>query len=225
MVIVLRIGGSIVASPTNPRLIGKYAELLQDLGTKGHKVIVVVGGGALARQFIRVGGELGLTEDAQDWLAIEVSRLYALLFTLKLDADGRENISTSIDEALKTLKKRNIVVLGGLKPGMTTDTVAALIAQKIKAQLLVKATDQEGIYTKDPKKYPDAKKLDKITFKDLAQFLTQNRHKAGIHQILDPIAVKILQEAKIKTIIVNGFNPENIQRAIEGEEIGTTITE
>ncbi|MCK4633925.1 UMP kinase, partial [Candidatus Bathyarchaeota archaeon] len=160
MVIVLRIGGSIVASPTNPRLIGKYVELLQDLGTKGHKVIVVVGGGALARQFIRVGGELGLTEDAQDWLAIEVSRLYALLFTLKLDADGRENISTSIDEALKTLKKRNIVVLGGLKPGMTTDTVAALIAQKIKAQLLVKATDQEGIYTKDPKKYPDAKKLD-----------------------------------------------------------------
>ncbi|MCK4933820.1 UMP kinase, partial [Candidatus Bathyarchaeota archaeon] len=114
---------------------------------------------------------------------------------------------------------------GGLKPGMTTDTVAALVAQKVGAQLLVKATDQEGIYTKDPRKHRDAKKLDTITFKDLALLLSQNRHKAGIHQILDPIAIRILQEAKIKTVIVDGFNPENIQLAIEGAEIGTTITE
>ena len=225
MVIVLRIGGSIIASPINPELIRKYAELLEDLGKKGQKVIAVVGGGTLAREFIRVGKQLGLTEEAQDWLAIEVSHLYALLFNLKLNENGIEYASMSMDELLKALKRRNIVVLGGLKPGMTTDTVAALVAQKVGAKLLVKATDQEGIYTKDPKKHRDAKKLDSITFKNLSLLLNHDRHKAGIHQILDPIAIRILQEAKIKTVIVDGFNPENIQLAIEGAEIGTTITE
>ena len=225
MVVVLRIGGSIIASPINPELIRKYAELLEDLGKKGQKVIAVVGGGTLAREFIRVGKQLGLTEEAQDWLAIEVSHLYALLFNLKLNENGIEYASMSMDEVLKALKRRNIVVLGGLKPGMTTDTVAALVAQKVGAQLLVKATDQEGIYTKDPRKHRDAKKLDTITFKDLALLLKQNRHKAGIHQILDPIAIRILQVTKIKTVIVDGFNPENIQRAINGEKIGTTIAD
>ncbi len=225
MVIVLRIGGSIIASPINPELIRKYAELLEDLGKKGQKVIAVVGGGTLAREFIKVGKQLGLTEEAQDWLAIEVSHLYTLLFNLKLNENGIEYASMSMDEVLKALKRRNIVVLGGLKPGMTTDTVAALVAQKVGAQLLVKATDQEGIYTKDPRKHRDAKKQDTIIYKDLALLPSQNRHKAGIHQILDPIAIRILQETKTKTVIVDGFNPENIQRAINGEKIGTTIAD
>ncbi|MFP3985443.1 MAG: hypothetical protein ACLFU9_05700, partial [Candidatus Bathyarchaeia archaeon] len=137
--------------------------------------------------------------------------------------EGAEKVPVSIAEAVKASKKGKIVVMGGLEPGMTTDTVAAYIVQKAKAQLLVKATDQEGIYTKDPKKYEDAEKLDKITFRDLTQLLTQNRHKAGIHQILDPVAVKILQKINAKTIVVNGYNPQNIQKAIEGQEIGTII--
>ncbi|MFQ6068356.1 MAG: UMP kinase [Candidatus Bathyarchaeia archaeon] len=225
MLIVLRIGGSIIASPTNPKLINQYIKLLKKLKKNDYQIITIVGGGALAREFIKVGSQLNLSEEAQDWLAIHISRLYALLFALKLGKNGTRNIPTSISKAVRALKKGKIVVMGGLKPGMTTDTVAAYIAQKTKAQLLVKATDQDGIYNKDPRKYEDAEKLDKITFNDLTWLLEQDRHKAGIHQILDPVAVKILQKTNIRTIIVNGYSPRNIQHAIEGKKVGTTITE
>ena len=59
------------------------------------------------------------------------------------------------------------VVMGGLKPGITTDAVAALVAERLNADLLVKGTDQEGVYDKDPRKHTDAVKLDHLTFEDL----------------------------------------------------------
>ena len=69
------------------------------------------------------------------------------------------------------------------------------------------------------------KKIAKIDYRDLMQLFEKSRHEAGIHQILDPVAIKILQKTNIKTIIVNGYNPQNIQHAIEGKKIGTIIME
>ncbi len=136
---------------------------------------------------------------------------------------GLGSIPTSIDEAVQRLKSGKIVVMGGLKPGMTTDAVAAMMADRMGAELLVKATDQNGIYSKDPRKYPDTEKIDALSFDDLFQLFEENRHKAGIHQILDPEAVRILQKRRTKTVVVNGFKPENILLAAEGEKVGTVI--
>jgi uridylate kinase len=80
MRIVLRIGGSVIASPINPDLIVQYVALLKDLRAKGHEVAVVVGGGTLAREFIGIAKQLMLEEEAQDKIAISVSRLFAQLF-------------------------------------------------------------------------------------------------------------------------------------------------
>jgi len=113
--------------------------------------------------------------------------------------------------------------MGGLEPGMTTDTVAALITEKAKADLLVKATDQNGVYDKDPRKHADAVKLDHLRLEDLAQVLADNKHKAGIHQILDPEAIKILRRERVRVIVVNGFKPENVTAAIYGKRAGTVI--
>jgi len=162
-------------------------------------------------------------EEEQDEVAISVSRLFAQLLALKMGGLDWKDVPASIDDAVRRLEKDGIVVMGGLKPGMTTDTVAALTASRIKADLIVKATDQEGIYTKDPRKHPDAEKIDELSFDRLFQLLEEPRHKAGIHQILDPEAARILREERIKTIVLNGFKPESILAAIRGEEIGTRI--
>jgi len=114
-------------------------------------------------------------------------------------------------------------VMGGLKPGMTTDAVAALAASEIDADLIVKATDQDGVYTKDPDKYADAEKIDEMSFEDLRRLLERDRHIAGIHHIIDPEAARILREKRIRTLIVNGFNPENVVAALKGERVGTII--
>jgi len=87
---------------------------------------------------------------------------------------------------------------------------------------LIKATDQEGVYTEDPKIYPEAKKLDFLTFDELSN-MSKEKHKPGMHSILDPRAVRILRDSSIKAIILNGYKPEGIGLAIKGERIGTFI--
>jgi uridylate kinase len=223
MRIVIRIGGSVVASPINPRLISKYTSLLKSLRAEGHEVAVVVGGGALAREFIGIAKDLGLDETAQDDIAISVSKLFAQLFGKKLGDLGCEAVPMTIGELVKCLRRGRIAVMGGLKPGMTTDTVAAFVARKIKADLLIKGTDQDGVYNKDPRKHADAIKLSHLSFKDLSSVLAENKHKAGIHQIIDPEAVKILRRGRIKVVVVNGFKPDNIMMVVKGKAVGTLI--
>ena len=223
MRVVLRIGGSVVASPINTELIGKYAELLCTLKKQGHEVAAVVGGGKLAREFIGIAKNLGLDVQAQDEIAISVSRLFAQLFLKKLDDAGCGKVAVTLDEAAECLQKGKIMVMGGLKPGITTDAVAALVAERVKADLLVKGTDQNGVYDKDPRKHKDAMKLDHLFLDDLCKILELDKHEAGMHQIIDPVAIEVLKRKRMKLIVVNGFNPENILAAVNGENVGTTI--
>jgi len=223
MRIVLRIGGSVIASPINVDLIQQYVTLLKDLKAQGHEVAAVVGGGVLAREFITIAKSLGLNEKAQDEVAISVSRIFAQLLLEKLKEVGCVAVSLTVDDAAKCLQKGKIAVMGGLKPGMTTDTVAALLAEKVNADLLVKATNQEGVYNKDPKKHADAVKLDHISFKALSDVFAEDKHKAGIRQIIDPEAVKMLERKRVKMIVVNGFKPENVIAAVKGKRLGTLI--
>jgi len=223
MRVVVRVGGSVVASPLNAPLIGKYVDLLKDLRKQGHEVVAVIGGGSLARQFIRVAADLGLEEARRDWAAIHVSRLLSQLFVLCLGEAGCGSVPVSLDEAEACLKRGKVVVVGGLRPGMTTDAVAALIGERVKADLLVKGSNVDGIFTKDPKKYPDAEKLDALKFEDLTRLLEADQHKAGINQIIDPEAVKILRKSRLKTVVVNGYVVENVLAAVNGKQVGTLI--
>ena len=84
MRIVVRIGGSVVASPINTELMSKYADVIKKIKQQGHEVVVVLGGGALARQFIGLARDLGLDMVAQDEVAISCSRLFAQLFLKKI---------------------------------------------------------------------------------------------------------------------------------------------
>ena len=212
-----------MASPFNPTLLSSYADLLVRLKREGHLVAVVVGGGSLAREMIKIAREMGLSESEQDEIAISVSRLVAQLLAMKLGEVGAGKVPLSIEEAESLVKEGKIVVMGGLKPGMTTDAVAAMLAERIDADLLLKATDQEGIYDKDPRKHSNAKKLDALSFDDLARFFEKGKHEAGIHQILDPEAVRILRKKRTRTIVLNGFNPDNVFLAVKGEKMGTQI--
>jgi len=223
MRIVVRIGGSVVANPINTALMGKYADIIKTIQRQGNEVVVVVGGGALARQFIGIAKELNLDMTAQDEIAISCSRLFAQLFLKKLGEAACGKVAITLDDAAQCLSEGKIVVMGGLKPGITTDTVAALVAERVNAELMVKGSDQDGVYDKDPRKYPDAVKLDKMSIGDLAKIFGESEHKAGIHQIIDPEAIKVLKRKPLKIIVVNGFKPENMLAAIEGRNNGTII--
>ena len=223
MRVVLRIGGSVVASPIDTGLMCKYSELLKAMRKQHHEVAAVIGGGKLAREFISMAQNLGLDVQAQDEIAISVSRLFAQLFLAKLGDSGCGKVAITLDEAAECLHKGKIMVMGGLKPGITTDAVAALVAERVEADLLVKGTDQDGVYDKDPRKHDDAIKLDHMFLDDLCKVLELRKHEAGMHQIIDPVATGILKRTRMKLIVVNGFNPGNILAAVNGENVGTTI--
>jgi uridylate kinase len=223
MRVVVRIGGSVVGSPLNAELISKYIDLLKELKNNGNEIVAVVGGGSLARDFISVATDLGLKEAQRDWAAIHVSRLFAQLFLLQLGDVGCKTVPVSLDAAEACLLDGKIVIMGGLYPGMTTDSVAALIGERIHADLLIKGSNVDGIYTKDPKKYSDAEKLDKIKFDDLGKIFKMNIHKAGINQVIDPEAIKILQRCRLRTIIVDGYETKNLLAAVDGIRVGTLI--
>jgi len=223
MRIVLRIGGSVVASPINTKLMNEYVNLLKTLKKQGHELAAVVGGGQLAREFIATAKNLGLDMQAQDEIAISVSRLFAQLFLQKLGVAGCGKVAVTLDEAAECLAKGKILVMGGLKPGITTDAVAALVAERVRADLLVKGTDQEGVYDKDPRKHKDAMKLDHLLLDDLCKILELNKHEAGMHQVIDPVAIEVLKRRRMRLVVVNGFNPDNVLAAVNGENVGTTI--
>ena len=221
MKVVLRIGGSVLGSPPSAKIVNGYADVISDLNHEGDFVAVVVGGGGVARDYIRSASQMGLSPYQQDTVAIHASRLNARLVAMKLG--GVSSVPTSIDGMLQRLARNRVAVMGGLKPGITTDTVAALVAQRWRADLLVKASDQNGIYTEDPRLNKRARKIDRLTYEKMKQILGGS-HRPGIHSIVDPVAVNQLTEARIKLVVLNGADPRGVVKAVHGEKIGTVVT-
>lgn len=218
---VLRIGGSVLGSPPSAKIVNGYASVISDLNYEGHSVAVVVGGGQISREYIKSASDMGLSSYQQDTVAIHASRLNARLVAMKLG--GVSSVPTSIDGMLQRLARNRVAVMGGLRPGITTDTVAAIVAQRWRADIMVKASDQNGIYTEDPRKNKRARKLDKITYERMKQILGGS-HTPGIHSIVDPVAVDQLIELKIRLVVLNGSDPKSVLKAIRGEKIGTVVS-
>lgn len=218
---VLRIGGSVLGSPPSAKVVNAYAEVIADLNFEGHSVAVVVGGGEISREYIRSAAAMGLSTYQQDTVAIHASRLNARLVAMKLG--GVSSVPTSIDGMLQRLARNRVAVMGGLKPGITTDTVAAVVAAKWRADILVKASDQNGIYTEDPRVNKKAKKLDRLSYDKMKQILGGS-HRPGIHSIVDPVAVDQLVESRVRLVVLNGADPKGVIKAIHGEKIGTVVS-
>jgi uridylate kinase len=219
--IVLRIGGSVLGSPPQAKLLKGYAEVVSEARKAGASVGVVVGGGPVARAYITTAKELLLPREGQDMVAIEASRLNAKLVAMKL---GVKRVSTTIQGMIIELEKNGIGVMGGLRPGITTDTVAAILGEAWHSDLLVKASDQDGIYTADPRTDKEAKLLHSMSYQDMVRILGGAHHRPGIHSIVDPVAAKFIAKHKLKLVVTNGFLPSNVRKALLDERVGTLVS-
>jgi uridylate kinase len=217
--IVLRIGGSVLGSPPDARVVRRYSDVILRIVKQKHRVIVVVGGGAVARQYIEAARGAGLPHKDQDSIAIQASRLNARLVGMAL---GVDSVATSPRAAIATIRKHYVSVMGGLRPGITTDTVATLVAEAWKSDVMVKASDQDGIYSADPRRNPDARLLRTVSYAEVVEILG-GKHSPGIHSIVDPVAIERIARQKLKLIVVNGADPENVIKAVDGESVGTVV--
>ena len=218
--IVIKLSGSIFGMD-NVKVLKDYASFLVKI-SKICQPIVIAGGGNIARHYISHARSSGADESTLDELGIEISRLNAKLLIYTLKNKAYSHPPTTLQEVRHAVDDGLIVVTGGLHPGQSTNGTAALIAEKIKAELFLNATDVDGVYDMDPNKYKQAKKFKRIELKNLRNMLVHQDSVAGGYDLMDIVALKIIERSKINTQIIKA-DIKIIEKAIKGVNVGTKI--
>jgi uridylate kinase len=222
MKLVVAIGGSILLKEYDCKRFQEYSAILKDLSEE-HELFVVVGGGKPARDYIGVVRDLGAGEAQCDDIGIEVTRINAKLMLSALGDAAYQRVPHNFQEALEFSATGKIIVMGGTEPAHSTDAVSAILAEFVKADKLINLTSVDGMYTKDPNKFDDAELVPEITATDLLDFLSGKDVKAGTYEFFDATAVQMIKRSNLETVITNGFEPENLIKAVNGENIGTRV--
>jgi uridylate kinase len=186
------------------------------------KRIVIKLSGKIARHYISHARSSGADESTLDELGIEVSRLNARLLIYALKGRAYPHPPTTLTEVRHAVDSGLIVVAGGLHPGQSTNGTAALIAEKIHAAEFLNATDVDGIYDSDPNKNPKAKKFRQIDLRSLRKMLVHEDSLAGGYDLMDIVALKVIERSKIRTRVIKADIP-TIEKAIKGQPVGTEI--
>ncbi|WP_456372224.1 UMP kinase [Methanocaldococcus sp.] len=224
MRIVFDLGGSVIMPKegANAKKIKEYADVFKKIKDEGHEIAIVVGGGKTAREYISIARELKANNSFCDEIGIMATRMNAMILISALGEYSIKKVPTSFEEAELILNLGKIPVMGGTHPGHTTDAVSASLAEFINADLLVIGTNVDGVYNKDPNKYKDAKKFDKISAKQLVDLALSFSLEAGSSSVIDLLAAKIIERSKLKVIVVKG-TPEELLNVSKGIVNGTII--
>ncbi len=218
MNVVVSLGGSLLGT-SKVAMLRQLGDLLTH-ASDDMALYVVTGGGATARRYIKAGRALGMSEHRLDLMGIAATRLNAMLLAGAMDIDI--NVPSTIEAAAGMTPP---VVMGGTVPGHSTDAVGATLAREVDANRFVIATDVDGIYTDDPKSDPDAARYDSIAIAELRRMIPDRWQQAGTSSPIDGIACRVIEEASIATMVVNGTGLAALENAIYGREFNGTRIE
>lgn len=222
--LVISLGGSVLVPNLSDHRIAEYAAALRQVSEK-YQVFVVVGGGGEARRYIGIVRTLGVDEGTCDEIGIRVTRLNAALLIAALGDCAYPAVAEDQGMALEYAISGRIVVMGGVTPAQTTDAVAAVLAERTGAAILVNLTSVDGIYSADPKTDTSATRYSHLTPDRLAEIVGGCRLDAGSNTVMDAIAVKIIQRSGIPLLVLDGRKPENLPDAIiSGRFTGTMVS-
>lgn len=228
--ILLKLSGESLSGNGNQgisnQVLEEYAKQVADIAEKGCEVAIVIGGGNIFRGLS--GTESGFDRvkgDQMGMLATVINSL-ALESAIK-KAGGKAKVFTAIrmepvgefynrDRVSIDLKNGMVCILSGGtgNPFFTTDTASALRAVEIGADVLLKGTRVDGVYTADPEKNPDARKFDNISFEEVIE----KRLK-----VMDSTAFTMCRENNMPIIVFDMNKPGNLMKVVKGSEIGTLI--
>jgi uridylate kinase len=212
----------------SPQTCDAIAREIKDVMTLGVELGIVIGGGNIFRGL--AGTKQGLDRTTGDYMGMLATVINALGLQHSLEKEGvPSRVQSAIAmqavaepfirrRAMRHLEKGRVVIFaaGTGNPFFSTDTAAALRASEISADVLLKATKVDGVYTADPKKDPQAKRYDRLTYMDALK----NRL-----QVMDSTAFSVCMDNHIPILVFDLFKPGNIKRAICGEPIGTLVSE
>jgi uridylate kinase len=210
-----------------PEAVHGMAAQVAEVRELGVEVVIVVGGGNIFRGL--QGSEKGIERATGDYMGMLATVINALALQ---DALEKHSVTTRVlsaismtaicepfirRRAVRHLEKGRVVIFaaGTGNPYFSTDTAAALRANEINAEVVLKATKVDGIYDKDPKKHADAKRYTTIPYSEALE----KRLK-----VMDAAAFALCQDNKMPIIVFDFFKPHNLLRVVKGETIGTLVT-
>ncbi|HZY92201.1 MAG TPA: UMP kinase [Thermoplasmata archaeon] len=223
--VVLSIGGSVFATgDADAAYLDKLATLLSRL-SREVPLLVTVGGGRTAREYIRIGRALGLTEIELDELGIDVTRLHARLLAARVGPPAPAHPPATIAAAVNEAHRVPLVILGGTEPGHTTDGVAALLAVRMRAARVVNATNVDALYDQDPRSHPKARPIERVSWERFRGIVHRGADgRAGQEFLFDRLGADTLARARIPLRIVQGRDIDNLEDALRGRAFrGTTV--
>ena len=226
--VILSVGGSLVAphGGIDTQFLEKLNTFVRgQLASNPHRqFFLVVGGGATARQYRDAGESIvghQLSRDDLDWLGIHATRLNAQLIRTIFKEVAHPYVLKHYEIIRKVSEQ--VVVAAGWKPGWSTDFCAVLLAEDYDISTIINLSNIDHVYDKDPNKYPDARPIEKISWEDFRK-IVGDEWNPGMNAPFDPVASKRSQELKLKVVVLNGRNMENMENYFAGKEfVGTTI--
>jgi uridylate kinase len=229
--ILLKLSGEAIGGESgigiSPEAIQDMAQQIREVRDLGVQVVVVVGGGNIFRGL--PGSERGIERATGDYMGMLATVINALALQ---DALEKLGVATRVQSAItmaqvaeafirrravRHLEKGRVVIFGGGtgNPYFSTDTAAALRANEIGAEVILKATKVDGVYDCDPKKNPKAKRFSQITYLEALQRQLK---------VMDSTAFSLCMDNKMPIIVFELSRPHNLKKVVLGEKVGTLVT-
>ncbi len=224
--VVMSVGGSlIVPDAVDTLFLADLKNLIErQIAFSGRRFIIIAGGGKTARRYQDAAATLSeLDPEDLDWMGIHATRLNGhLLRTIFRDTAYPEMI-TNPDEITDVPKDTPLIIAAGYRPGASTDLRAVQIAINTGATKLMNLSNIDYVYTEDPRRNPDAQKIEDIEWKDFIK-LIPTEWNPGLSAPFDPVAARTAMQHNLEVTIVNGQNISEIENYLDGKPfIGTRI--
>jgi uridylate kinase len=211
----------------DPAVATRIAQDVAEIQSLGVQTAVVIGGGNIFRGL--AASARGMDRSTGDYMGMLATVINALALQDALEKNGvPTRVLTAIEmravaepfirrRAVRHLEKGRVVVFaaGTGNPYFTTDTAAALRAMEMRAEVILKATKVDGIYTADPVKHPEATRYDRISYLQVLQERLQ---------VMDATAISLCMDNKLPILVFNMKTQGNIRRVVMGEAVGTVVT-
>jgi uridylate kinase len=228
----LKLSGEALGGPTgvniSPEAVQNMAAQIREVRELGVQVVVVVGGGNIFRGLS--GSKRGIERATGDYMGMLATVINALALQDALEKIGvATRVQSAISmaqvaeafirrRAVRHLEKGRVVIFGGGtgNPYFSTDTAAALRANEIGAEVVLKATKVDGIYDSDPKENPKAKRYSRIAYSEALRKQLK---------VMDSTAFSLCMDNRMPIVVFDLFRPHNLKRVIMGERVGTLVTE
>jgi uridylate kinase len=231
--VVLKVSGEALRSPgstdsISPQIVAAMAAEIKEVHAMGVELAIVVGGGNIWRGL--AASHRGMNRTTADYMGMLATVINGMALMSALEEIGViTRVQTAIEmhnvaepfilrKATRHLEHGRVVIFvaGTGNPFFSTDTTAALRANEIGADVILKATKVDGIYDADPVKYPGATRFDRISYSEaLARRL----------QVMDSTAFSLCMDNKMPIIVFSMQDPENIRRIVCGEPVGTLVSD